>query len=271
MRTGELTEKLLSHYNTSEDATTNKYIAVTQVRSNGTYAESTADAIVIGNWPSSGYEIEGFEVKVSRSDWLNELKDPQKSERIKVYCHRWWLVIADASFVKDGELPEDWGMIAPSGSGLKVVKKAPQLTPEPPDVGFISSLMRADKRESIPIDVHKDKMKDAVRDAEAAMKAKYEALRDYVKFLNTGLGIELKWQKSYGYREYVHHWVAHLTKTSRTKSKEELLALLKSVLAEDLEHIGYKLWSARNDAKEILERADAALKATDTDWSKRRP
>jgi hypothetical protein len=68
LRTGELTQMLLSHYQTTENATTQKYIAATQVRSNGTFAESTADAIIIGNWPSSGYEIQGFEVKVSRSD-----------------------------------------------------------------------------------------------------------------------------------------------------------------------------------------------------------
>jgi hypothetical protein len=268
MRTGELTEMLLSHYHTNEDATTNKYIAATQVRSNGTYAEATADAVVIGNWPSSGYEIAGFEVKVSRSDWLNELKDPNKAEHIKKYCHRWWLVIADMDMVKPGELPDGWGMKAVTNGYLKTIFEAPLLTPEPPDVGFITALMRANKRETIPLDVHNDKLKDAVRDAEAAMKLKYQSLRDYVKFLNSGLGIELKWQKSYGYGEYVHHWVAHLKKSGHTKNKEELLALLKSVIAEDLDSVGYKLWAAREDAKAIFELADKALKENGTKWSK---
>lgn len=269
LRTGELTEMLLAHYHTTEDAVTQKYIAVTQVRSNGTYAESTADAIVMGNWPSSGYEIAGFEVKVSRNDWLNELKDLNKSERIKKYCHRWWLVIADADMTKPGELPEGWGMKAVVGGRIKTIFEAPLLTPESPDVGFITALMRADKRESIPIDVHNDKMKDAVRDAEATMKAKYQGLRDYIKFLNTSLGIDLKWQKSYGYGEYVHHWVAHLKKSGHTKDKEELLKLLKSMLAQDIDQIGYKLWCARNDAREILEIADKALKENGSDWSRR--
>jgi len=29
-------------------------------------------------WPSGGLEIHGHEVKVSRSDWLRELKEPEK-------------------------------------------------------------------------------------------------------------------------------------------------------------------------------------------------
>lgn len=269
MRTGELTELLLSHYHVYEDATTQKYIATTQVRSNGTYAESTADAVIIGNWPSSGYEIAGFEVKVSRSDWLNELRDMGKSDKIKRFCHRWWLVVADKDMVKDGELPEGWGMKAVTNGYLKTLVEAPLLNPVTPDIGFITALMRANKRESIPIDVHNDKMKDAVRDAEATMKAKYQSLRDYVKFLNSGLGIDIKWQKSYGYGEYVHHWVAHMKKSGHTKNREELLALLKSVLAEDVDTLGYKLWSARESAKAILEIAEKALAENDGKWSER--
>ena len=59
-----------------------------------------ADAVAFGLWPSRGLEIEGLEIKVSRQDWLNELKNHAKSADIQAYCHRWWIVAGDRSIVK---------------------------------------------------------------------------------------------------------------------------------------------------------------------------
>ena len=41
-----------------------------------------ADALVMGVWPSRGYHLLGFEVKVSRSDWLHELHKPAKADAL---------------------------------------------------------------------------------------------------------------------------------------------------------------------------------------------
>src|SRR3546814_12197781 len=48
-----------------------------------------ADAIAIDCWTSKGQEIHGHEVKVSRSDWLAELRDPDKAEAFRPYVNRW--------------------------------------------------------------------------------------------------------------------------------------------------------------------------------------
>ncbi|QNJ56375.1 hypothetical protein KNV19_gp61 [Gordonia phage Portcullis] len=69
----------------------------------------TADALAIDTWMSKGMELHGFEVKCSRSDWLTELKQPEKSEAFRRICDRWWLVTSDPSIVKPGELPDGWG------------------------------------------------------------------------------------------------------------------------------------------------------------------
>lgn len=61
------------------------------------------------------HSIEGHEVKVSRSDWLAELADPTKADAWARHCHRWWLVVPHRDIVKDGELPDGWGLMAPSG------------------------------------------------------------------------------------------------------------------------------------------------------------
>jgi len=83
----------------------------------------------------------GHEVKVSRSDWLTELKDPSKAEAWKRYCDRWWLV-APKGVVRD-DLPEDWGLITTTKTGLRVAVQAPVLDPEPlPPISQIM-LMRA--------------------------------------------------------------------------------------------------------------------------------
>src|SRR4051812_18306594 len=43
-------------------------------------ADRSADAIAMSVWPSRGLELHGFEVKVSRGDWLRELREPAKAE-----------------------------------------------------------------------------------------------------------------------------------------------------------------------------------------------
>jgi hypothetical protein len=103
----------------------------------------TADAVAMDLWPSTGLEIHGHEVKVSRSDWLAELKQPTKCEPVRRYCDRWWLVVADRSIVKAGELPDGWGLMAVSGERVRVLVKAPKLKPEPIGRDFIAPLLRA--------------------------------------------------------------------------------------------------------------------------------
>lgn len=111
--------------------------------------ESRADAIAMHTWPSQGLELIGFELKTSRSDWLRELKQPEKCDPIKQFCDRWYLVIDDPSIVRswpEKELPEDWGLMQPEYTSypykLKVQKEAPKLAAQPIDRLFLASLMR---------------------------------------------------------------------------------------------------------------------------------
>lgn len=93
-------------------------------------ATRSADALAMSLWKSRGLELHGFEIKVSRSDWLREKGSPEKAESISRYCDRWWLVVSDESIVKDGEVPPAWGLLvlhrASGRIHLKTVKEAPQ-------------------------------------------------------------------------------------------------------------------------------------------------
>lgn len=100
-----------------------------------------ADAIAINLWQSRGHAVHGFEVKVSRSDWLRELKQPEKAEPVFRYCDHWWLV-AEKNIVKDGELPHTWGHLERRGNGLHTVKAAPRLEAAPLTRAFFASLVR---------------------------------------------------------------------------------------------------------------------------------
>lgn len=101
-----------------------------------------ADAVAMNLYPSRGLVVHGFELKTSRSDWLREMANAAKAEAIFRFCDHWWLVVADASIVKDGELPGPWGLMVASGNGLRTLKKAPELSPIQLDRAFIAMLAR---------------------------------------------------------------------------------------------------------------------------------
>ena len=124
-----------------------RYAYAEHVRSCASWAPRTADFVAMDMWPSQGLHLHGHEVKVSRSDWLTELRDPAKAEEFKQYMDRWWLVISDRAMVKPGELPDDWGLMALDKNGaLRTVRVAPVLTPAPMPKGMLAALLRATAR-----------------------------------------------------------------------------------------------------------------------------
>lgn len=96
-----------------------RYAVVEHVRNAAGFdASGTCDAIVMDLWPSSGLVLHGFEVKISRADWLRELRQPWKSERFLQLLDLWWVVAADDRIVLPSELPDGWGLLVarPEGS-----------------------------------------------------------------------------------------------------------------------------------------------------------
>lgn len=88
-----------------------EFAFLTHVRNRaGFNATRTFDAVAINLWPSKGLTIEIFEVKVSRSDWLRELKKPDKAAPA-LALGDYFSVVAPAGCVKPDELPERWGLI----------------------------------------------------------------------------------------------------------------------------------------------------------------
>lgn len=108
----------------------------------GSNCRRHADAVAIGLWPSRGLDIEGIEVKVSRSDWLSELANPEKADAIPRFCDKWWLAVGDEKIVQPGELPANWGLLVLRGDKMVCKAEAAKLDPVGMPKTFIAALLR---------------------------------------------------------------------------------------------------------------------------------
>lgn len=133
-----------------------RWVCAEHVRNDaGFQAARTADFIAIDLWPSTGNALHGHEVKVSRSDWLAELRSPEKADPFLRLVDYWWLAVSDARIVRSGELPADWGLMVLGAGGLRIKTSAARLradadgslashqTQPPLPRGFTASLLRA--------------------------------------------------------------------------------------------------------------------------------
>ena len=104
----------------------------------------SADAVAMNLYPSKGLELWGLEVKVQRSDWLRELKEPDKAAEMIQHMNR-WCIVAPSGVVKKDELPAPWGWIQLRTNGEARIAKAPPLINEvggTVDRGFVAALLR---------------------------------------------------------------------------------------------------------------------------------
>lgn len=68
------------------------------------------DVVVISLWKSMGLHVHGYEIKVSRSDWLRELENPEKANMLRQYCTAFWAV-APRGLIAQTEMPVGWGLL----------------------------------------------------------------------------------------------------------------------------------------------------------------
>jgi hypothetical protein len=124
-----------------------RYVCAEHVRSEAGFDRRTLDFVAVDTWASAKLAIHGVEVKVSRSDWLRELKDPWKSEPFMGWTTHFWLAAASKGIVQPGELPEGWGLLVPQehswGRRLIAATSAPRRQVPPPPPATIASLLYA--------------------------------------------------------------------------------------------------------------------------------
>lgn len=219
-----------------------EYAYLPQVR-NGTGFQNTvrtADALVLSLWPSRGLDLMGFEIKVSRGDWLKEKKNPEKAEEIIQYCDRWWIVTSDATIIRDGELPENWGWRYWNGDRWKIVKEAPKLKAKAISRDFLCAMLRQATTSMIPEDAIHERIKAAAEAARGAKDYQFQELKDRVEEFEKASGVNL----SGGYR-----WHAG-----------QVGEAVRAVLAGRNNHVGTYMKAMRQAADLVIAACDEAEK-----------
>lgn len=136
---------------------------------NDTGFQSTraCDALAVGIYHSRGQLLIGFEKKVSRADWLRELKEPDKAEAIAQFCDQWYVVIPEAAIVQIDELPPTWGLLHVKGNTIHTLRQAPTLSPRPINRGILAAIIERSVEQAVkPYLVTKEEAKQQALEAE---------------------------------------------------------------------------------------------------------
>lgn len=147
----EMTQFLAKHFAPPH------YAFLSQVRNGTGFARKTtrtADGLAMSLWPSRGIHLNGIEIKVSHSDFVSEIRNPEKAEDIARFCHYWWICAPNVKVAPVAELPANWGLLVLDDAGEKlVVEKAAVFNPNAaaPDWLMLASILRNAAEASIPL------------------------------------------------------------------------------------------------------------------------
>lgn len=94
--------------------------------------------------------VHGFEVKVSRADWLTEHRTSgKKSDAWRWYCDYWWMVVPNQRVIKPDELPNGWGLLVGEKQLRAVVKPVRTLGTQPLDMEMMRTIARYSQRKQL--------------------------------------------------------------------------------------------------------------------------
>lgn len=219
----------------------------------------SADAIAVSLWPSRGLEIHGFEIKISRGDWLRELKAPEKSAPIQRFCDRWWIATSNAGIIRPGELPPTWGHLLMRGGSLHMVADAPVLEAEPLGRPFMCALLRAASQGFVPRSALNELVAKRVEERTAFDKSHAE--RELTRVEHRLTEVEQAWQ---ALTEVVGHDVTSTLRNrySSEAQKQRLRAALQFLAGGGLKaDIAPQLEITRDRLRAIAEELDAVAAA----------
>ena len=152
----QIKELLRTRHNTPD------WIYVTEVKtatgSVQDYARSSIssgryiDAFAMNLWPSNKFWRVAYEIKVSRSDFISELSDPQKRSQAVLLSNEFYFVLAPNIFKREDIINYslfDEGIIEISDNGdIKKHHQARKRSAFPMPIWFTASLMRCVREES---------------------------------------------------------------------------------------------------------------------------
>ena len=168
------------------------------------------DCMFISTFPSMGHYKAGIEIKISRSDLMNEFKDPSKSNAIFEYFDYFYLAIPDKKIIAGIQLPEHWGVILVTERGCRQIKNAVRNEEAKCDNSFLSRVCQKFMVNYVSAYTHHEIIKEYqnkidekakqlnesnFRNAEY-YKRQYEELYETVKTFEDKSGISIKYART---------------------------------------------------------------------------
>lgn len=169
----------------------NGYVLMAEVSDAAGFSRKrSADYVAFSLWPSRGLCVTGIELKSSRTDWLNELKNPEKAENIFQFCNEFYLLTAEESIAKLEEIPITWGWLVIKGGKVLCKKQAPKLEPKPLSKGFIAAMLKraASKKGYVHTASIKDTVDRSFQNGQAHNLLELEKAKNELKNLNEWIG-----------------------------------------------------------------------------------
>jgi hypothetical protein len=141
--TAEYLVKMIRNHYVVNDGAYNRNVILEQVPDGtGMFQSRWIDAVVFQMFPSKGLTRFAFEVKIARSDFLQELSHPEKHLWCKECFHEFWFV-APKDVIQLAELPPNIGWMYPAGGKLHRARHAVR-NPNPKlDDTLLAGFMRA--------------------------------------------------------------------------------------------------------------------------------
>lgn len=185
----DIRKALREHYSEPE-----WYLGFEVGNSTGSECARHADAVAVNAYPSRGFEVRGFEIKVSRADLKSELENGAKAEAVAKYCSYWFLVVPKG-LTKDMMIPEPWGIIEYSDGKLRQ-KKPAKFRERLLDHGFMIAFIRGVQRaEGARIAAERNKLKaEAAKMLDSNVRwqlNEFEELKEQLDIIYKKTGIHL--------------------------------------------------------------------------------
>jgi len=129
----DITKALFDYYrqkNKTGYASAPAWICFSELRKGTVHSKSRVDFWAMSCWESNNFDRISYEIKISRGDYLNELKQPQKRD-FALAISNYFYFVTPPGLISVDELPPECGLIELSESGkLRTIKKAPRRNPQ---------------------------------------------------------------------------------------------------------------------------------------------
>lgn len=138
MNAQQIIERLHARFPSQE------WIAVEELRETaGANSCRSIDFAAVHKWPSKGHRFVCIEVKVSKSDWRQEIDTPEKRAPFETRAHEFWFA-APKGIIPVEELPDGCGLLETHGTQLRKTRAAVFRRNAPgPTTSMMIMLMRA--------------------------------------------------------------------------------------------------------------------------------